>query len=337
MLQLGSEPQVYAESILKVCEFCVGTPLACVSGVTGADLKKRMVYIMNERVARKLDAGKKILLSAAMLLALAIPIGFGVVNATQGRAQAQEESANATKFTFSVKPSELSTPTYAGSGVHMIRMMYGPNGFEARNTSLLAILQEAYGVHADQILEAPPELAKTAYDIEIKAEGNASQSQANDPFLRQAEIRKQLQSVLADRFKLVLHHETKVLPQYLLEVGENGSKLQPTKYADYPDTAIGPDGKGIHRMMSQVREGQVMGIGAQKSSMAELARLLSMQLSENVVDRTGMTGQYDFNLQWSQSADNASLFTAVQEQLGLKLVPQQAPSDVLVIDHIELP
>lgn len=337
VLQLGSEPQVYAESILKVCEFCVGTPLACVSGVTGADLKKRMVYIMNERVARKLDAGKKILLSAAMLLALAIPIGFGVVNATQGRAQAQEESANATKFTFSVKPSELSTPTYAGSGVHMIRMMYGPNGFEARNTSLLAILQEAYGVHADQILEAPPELAKTAYDIEIKAEGNASQSQANDPFLRQAEIRKQLQSVLADRFKLVLHHETKVLPQYLLEVGENGSKLQPTKYADYPDTAIGPDGKGIHRMMSQVREGQVMGIGAQKSSMAELARLLSMQLSENVVDRTGMTGQYDFNLQWSQSADNASLFTAVQEQLGLKLVPQQAPSDVLVIDHIELP
>ncbi len=71
--------------------------------------------------------------------------------------------------------------------------------------------------------------------------------------------------------------------------------------------------------------------------MAELARQLSMQLGENVVDKTGLTGQYDFNLQWSQSAGNDSLLTAVQEQLGLKLVPQQAPTDVLVIDHVELP
>ena len=136
----------------------------------------------------------------------------------------------------------------------------------------------------------------------------------------------------------MLHHETKVLPQYMLEVGENGSKLQPTKYADTPDTAAGPDGKSIHRMMMrQGGDGQVMGIGAQKSSMAELARQLSMQLGESVVDRTGLTGQYDFNLQWSQGANNDSLFSAVQEQLGLKLAPQQAPTDVLVIDHVELP
>ena len=124
------------------------------------------------------------------------------------------------------------------------------------------------------------------------------------PFFGQTELRNQLQSLLAERFKLVLHHETKVLPQYVLEVGENGSKLQPTKYADTPDTAAGPDGKSIHRMMMrQGGDGQVMGIGAQKSSMAELARQLSMQLGENVVDKTGLTGQYDFNLQWSQGAE----------------------------------
>ena len=187
VLQLGSERHVYAESILKVCEFCVGSPLACVSGVTGADLKKRMVYIMNGRIARKLDAGKKLLLSAAVLLALAIPIGFGVMNATQGRAQAQEESTNATRFTVSVKPSELSTPTYAESGVHMVRMMYGPKGFEARNASLLTIIQEAYGVQADQIPGAP-ELVKTAaYDIEIKSEGNAGKAQLTGPFFGQTE------------------------------------------------------------------------------------------------------------------------------------------------------
>ena len=159
VVAMGRERQVYAESILKVCEFCVGSPLACVSGVTGADLKKRMVYIMTERIARKLDFSRKLLLSAAVLLALVVPIGFGVANATPRRAQAQEQTAGATapKFDVSVKPSELSTPTYAGSGVHMVRMMYGPDGFKAVNASLLSIIQEAYGVQANQIV-GPPEI-----------------------------------------------------------------------------------------------------------------------------------------------------------------------------------
>ena len=266
------------------------------------------------------------------------------------RAQAQGETAGATapKFDISVKPSEVSTPTYAGSGVHMVRMMYGPAGFKAVNASLLAIIQEAYGVQANQIV-GPPELKTAAYDIELKTEGNPANAQETDPRLIQPEIRNQLQALLTERFKLVLHHDSKVLPSYVLTVGEIGSKLQPTKYADYPDTAKGPDGKGIHRMMMMQQGGQVRAIGAQKSSMAELARQLSMQLGKNVVDKTGLAGQYDFNLQWSEAAatsdgaskDSApaagSLFDAVQEQLGLKLVPQKGPEDVVVIDHVEWP
>jgi bla regulator protein BlaR1 len=351
VVELGSERHVYAESILKVCEFCVGSPLACVSGVTGSDLKKRMVHIMTERIARKLDFSRKLLLSTAVLLALVLPIGFGVANASPRRAQAQGETAGATapKFDVSVKPSELSTPTYAGSGVHMVRMMYGPKGFKAVNASLLSIIQEAYGIQANQIV-GPPELKSAAYDIEVKVEGSPADAQETDPSLRQPEIRNQLQALLAGRFKLALHHQSKELPSYALVVGENGSKLQPTKFADYPDSAVGPDGKGIHRMMMQVLGGQVRAIGAQKSSMAEFAKQLSMQLGKNVVDKTGMTGQYDFNLQWSEAAANsdgasndavpgagAPLFGAIQEQLGLKLVPQQGPMDVLVIDHVEWP
>ena len=350
VLELGSERQVYAESILKVCEFCVGSPLACIAGVTGADLKKRMVYIMTERIARKLDFGRKVLLSAAVFAALVVPIGFGVMNATQDRAEAQTETtgAVAAKFDVSVKPSELSTSTYAGSGVHMIRMMYGPDGFRALNTSLLSIIQEAYGVQANQIVGAPDWVRTSAYDIEVKAEGSGDNTQSTDPRLRQPEIRRQLQALLADRFKLTLHHDSRQLPSYVLVVGENGAKLQPTKYADYPDTAKGPDGKGIHRMMMMQQDGsgQVMGIGAQKSSLAEFAQQLSMQLGTKVVDKTGLTGQYDFNLHWSQAAadndasDSAagrSLSTAIQEQLGLKLVPQEGPVDVLVVDHVEKP
>ncbi len=93
VLELGSERHVYAQSILKVCEFCVGSPLTCVSGVTGADLKKRMVHIMSEQVVRKLDFSRRLLLTAAGLLAIAAPIAFGLFNATPSRAQSQESAA----------------------------------------------------------------------------------------------------------------------------------------------------------------------------------------------------------------------------------------------------
>jgi uncharacterized protein (TIGR03435 family) len=352
VVAMGRERRVYAESILKVCEFCLESPLACVSGVTGADLKKRMVHIMSERIAGKLDFSRKLLLSAAVLSVLIIPIGFGVAKATPRPAQAQEETAGATapKFEVSVKAGELTTETYPGSGVRMARMMYGPHGFKAVNSTLLSIIQEAYGVQANQI-SGPPEIKTAAYDIEMKMEGSPANAQEADPRLMQPEIRNQLQALLADRFKLVLHRESKELPSYVLVVGENGSKLQPTKFADYPDTAKGPDGKGLHRMMMQQSGGgQGRAIGAQKTSLTEFTKILSMQLGKIVVDKTGLTGQYDFNLQWSEAAaasDGASqdttpaagpsLFDAIQQQLGLKLVPEEGPEDVLVIDHVEWP
>src|SRR5437899_2734898 len=91
VLESGSDRQVYAESILKICEFCVGSPLACVSGVTGADLKKRMAYIMTKNLSRKLDFSRKLLLSVAGLLAVAAPITFGLLHTTQTRAQSEAQ------------------------------------------------------------------------------------------------------------------------------------------------------------------------------------------------------------------------------------------------------
>ena len=87
VLEFGCDRQVYAESILKICEFCLGSPLACVSGVTGADLKKRMVNIMTKSVALQLDFSRKLLLSAAGFVAVVVPIVLGLVNATPSRAQ----------------------------------------------------------------------------------------------------------------------------------------------------------------------------------------------------------------------------------------------------------
>src|SRR5438552_9545874 len=91
VLESGSDRQVYAESSLKSCEFCVGYPLACVPGVTGADLKKRMAYIMTKNLSRKLDFGRKLLLSASGLVAVAAPIVFGLLKPAQSRAESQAQ------------------------------------------------------------------------------------------------------------------------------------------------------------------------------------------------------------------------------------------------------
>jgi bla regulator protein blaR1 len=92
VLQSGSERQVYAESILKVCEFCLASPLACMSGVAGSDLKKRMVNIMTHRALRKLDFTRRVLLSAAAAAAVGAPIMFGLITAKPSRASTQSEA-----------------------------------------------------------------------------------------------------------------------------------------------------------------------------------------------------------------------------------------------------
>src|SRR5438445_6145812 len=119
VLELGSNRQVYAESILKICEFCLGSPLPCVSGVTGADLKRRIVRIMSERVARKLNFSRKLLLGAAAILAVAAPIMAGVLHATPNRAPWQAQTTTTPAYaTVSIAPNK--------SGGGIVTLMFGP-------------------------------------------------------------------------------------------------------------------------------------------------------------------------------------------------------------------
>lgn len=119
VLELGSDRHVYAAGILKTCEFCVGFSSTCVSGAAGADLKKRIVHIMSERVAAELDVGRRLLLGTAGLAAIAAPIVFGLMGASSRRAQPQTKGlasagANVT-VPFSVtsnKPTEPSTAEF---------------------------------------------------------------------------------------------------------------------------------------------------------------------------------------------------------------------------------
>jgi uncharacterized protein (TIGR03435 family) len=359
VVALNCERQIYAESILKVCEFCVGSPLACVSGVTGSDLKKRMVHIMTESIATKLNFGKKLLLGTAGTLAIALPIVFGLANAPQVRAQ--EQAANAPVITNDV---ELTVKPGADGVSHRVAMMYSPNGFKSTNTTLQALIQEAYGVQASQIVNAPDWMKSAEYDFKIgsiddqvanRAANNGDANAAGpEPSLEQGRVRYQriLQGVLSDRFKLKFHRETRDLPIYALLVAEDGPKLQPTGSSDnHPDGVKRPD---VQLRDTSVRirrdDGDSVGMDVRGMSAADLASQLSRQLGSAVVDKTGLTGNYDFALNWKSDASGggnfnapvsdasaSSLLTALQDQLGLKLEPQTAPMQVLIIDHAEKP
>ena len=348
VLELGSERQVYAESILRVCEFCLGSPLPCVSGVTGADLKKRIVHIMNEQVARKLNFGKKLLLTAVGVLAIALPIVVGMVNATPSRAAGQDESrANVGAFAVaSIKP-------VPSTGVDLpVRILFSPDSFVAENVSLQTLLREVYGVEGDQISGAPDWVNSDKFTVQTKLGPQAAAELQNlSPEQHKRQVDAMLQALLADRFKLAMHREPKVLPVYALVLAKSGPKLQPSQTAD--SYANRPDGKQWKGLMA-VKDGQV---AAQGLPMADLAQALSRRLGRQVIDQTGLKGNYDFTLRWpaaesqaaskgaegqpgtesAPDANNPSVLTALQEQLGLELQPQNRSMDLLVIDHVEKP
>jgi bla regulator protein blaR1 len=358
VLELGSERQVYAESILKICEFCVGSPLACVSGVTGADLKKRIVRIMSECVPRKMNFSKKLMLSVATLAAIVVPIVFGVAYATPIPAQSQTQATTSlpAKYEFEVAVVKLNK-----SGGDRIALYYTPDGFTAANVSLRVLIRFAYGpIDENRILGESGWFDSEKYDIQAKVDSSfVDELQKLNPTQLRVERQHMLQSLLADRFKLTVSREAKELPVYALVIAKNGPKLQESKPGDtYLNGRKSPDGRTGAGLYGE-RGGPLTGQGV---TMATLSTVLSQQqLGRIVLDKTELTGKYDFTLQWApdqappsassgegggQSTTDSvsrvdssgpSIFSAIQEQLGLKLDSQKAPIEVLVIDHAERP
>jgi len=149
VLAMGSERQIYAESILKTCEFCVSSHLNCVSGVTGADLKKRITHIMAEDVVAKLNFRKKLLLSAAGIAAVLVPLTFGLFSVRQVAAQSSgsNSAAKGSDYdTSSIKINREGTEALRTGGVIRARFMANNGEFSAENTSLQELLRFAYGV-----------------------------------------------------------------------------------------------------------------------------------------------------------------------------------------------
>jgi len=214
-------------------------------------------------------------------------------------------------------------PTGPSSDGHT-HINYPPGDrFSASNITLLALMQWAYGMPERQILDGPPWLGSTRFDIQATADTDQIKGLTGeqDRDLK----RRMVQALLADRFQLKLHQETRTLPAYDLVVAKGGSKLQPSK-ANGRNFGVGRthfNGEGL--------------------TMTLIAEELSLITGRVVVDKTNLADRYDLKLEWTAddapATDNSapSLFTAIQEQLGLKLEAAKEPIPVLVIDHIDLP
>jgi uncharacterized protein (TIGR03435 family) len=241
---------------------------------------------------------------------------------------------------------EVATIKRNTSGSEAARFSGQTGRLAITNNSLRNIIRNAWGLQGFQIVGGPDWINTERWDIVAKAEGNPQ-----GPVML-----AMVQNLLADRFKLVTHRETRDMPIYALVLARADRSFGPKLHASSTDcekemtAAIARGGRpptdrvlcGMRTLNGHIEMNAV--------PMANLARNLSPIAGRSVVDKTGLTGGFDAELTWTPdaslgpasdaappSSDGPSLFTAIQEQLGLKLDAQRGPVDVLVIDSVERP
>jgi uncharacterized protein (TIGR03435 family) len=370
VVRLGNEPLVYAEGILHVCSSYLESPLRCVSGVTGSDLKKRIQAILAGRVARNMNITRKVVLAAAGMWALAVPIVVGMVHGApfQTTVSPITRSADTPKWeAVSIKACDPGTSERPGArgGVGS-----SPGRLNVQCMPLMFLLEVAYVRMAEPqfkpqwnvpISGGPNWIRSDPYTIEAKAEGLPSRQVMEGPMF---------QALIEDRFKLKIHRETKEVPVYDLVVAKGGSKLPDVKSCEPFD---------VYKAEESVRNGGGLNIQPNACGIERLGRnggglrwsldgvtvsdfALYLRLDRRVIDKTGIAGLHNFKLEfgvdhvsmpflpsqaWQDRTGGTmpiddpgggpSILTAIQEQLGLKLDPTKGPGEFIVIDSVERP
>ena len=212
---------------------------------------------------------------------------------------------------FEVASIKPAAPDSKYVGAYLI----APGGrFMGINITVGRLIQQAYDVRDFQVTGAPSWIDSERYDIEGKAEGWSTPAQ----------LQPLVQALLAERFKLEIHRDTREMPIYALLVGKNGPKLKESTSGGGP--AIG---------------GSKGRINAHQVTLAMFAGRLGQVLGRPVVDKTGLKGEYDFVLEWTpdevSDPSGPSIFTALQEQFGLRLEGQKGAVEILVVDRVVRP
>ncbi len=240
--------------------------------------------------------------------------------------QAMAPDASPSFLVATIRPTDPSTTRQGWSFESEGRQI------TCANATLNDIVRIAYGVHARQIVDAPGWFSKERFDIK------GVPDEPGVPSIQQ--LQHMYQQLLADRFHLVLHHETRDLPIYAITVAKGGPLLTPAKPEEVRSNAGNSGGVGFRILK------------ATNLSLSNLALNLNLYEDRPVIDQTALEGKYDFTLKWTydvsqdvskdvskenETSAPPSLIVAMKEQLGLRLEAVKGPAPVLVIDQVEHP
>jgi bla regulator protein BlaR1 len=298
---------------------------------------------MKNRIVYRLNSNRSPVLAVAGLAVLVIPVVVGLVNASPVQTPADRPKFEAA----TIRPCRPNSQGVGGVGNGS--MGTSPGRLHAKCVTVTGLIRFAYITFADpgittifghDPLSGGPDWAKSEeYDIEAKAEGTPAGQLMMGPML---------QVLLQDRFKLKIDRETRETPVYALIVAKGGPKLKQVE-----------EGRCAPADIATMRNScGLLAAGANSSvqffgySLDKTSDWLSRRLDRPVINKTGITGLFDFRLEYAPANTSAaapndptfsdplgrpSIFTAVQEQLGLKLESTRGPGEFLVIDHVEKP
>lgn len=327
---------------------------------------------MNNVPAGSRGSWQRVLAMAATLAVSAASVGTGPWRSDPVHAQSAQPTPSAPAFEVaSIKPNN--------SGDGRVMMQNQPGRYSATNVTLRLLIRNAYQLQDFQISGGPSWISSDRFDIVAKIEASVQDeiAAAGPPVPGQgpSKLQLMLRTLLAERFKLAVHTETKDQPIYALVLARSDGRLGPQlkkSEADCAAVMAAARGRGPGRGMpppGPPQPGEAMPCGIRigmgnmtvgGSPLAQFANSLGMFTGRVVIDRTGLAGNYDFNLTWTPDQmpqrppgapvdqpirangvdidpNGPSIFTAVQEQLGLKLDSQRGPVAMLVIDHAEKP
>jgi bla regulator protein BlaR1 len=325
VLSLGNQASVYADAILQVCKLYLESPLACVSGVAGSDIRRRIEAIMSNRGVEGLNRAKKFLLAGAGSAALVAPVAIGIIaglgHVPSVRAQAPSSAPAATgksKFDVaSVKPCATGDITAkAGGRGGAGRINWSPGRLRAECQTVEQLIREAYLRYpdgkpwptpmdpriSDRTLTAPIKgspawAASDRYTIEAEADGTPDEAITRGPML---------QALLEDRFQLRMHSESREMPVYELTVASGGPKLKRAQEGSCipwgerltatPRPA--PDQRTASNMPCGlfIRSRNQEGLDVNGTTIEHLCRNFSAVLDRDVIDKTGIEGLFDIYL-----------------------------------------
>jgi len=377
VLRGGQLSNVYAESILKVCEFCLTTPLRCAAGITGSDLTRRIEEIMRNRVSIQLSRVKTLLLIAAAITMVAIPILAGAVHS----ASTPQTAAGDRFDVISIRPAEPIGPAGGGrggggggrgggGGAAGPVCPPGPAGgiqldagrITLRNVTTYRVIALAYGMTCRaatemSLINGLPGWAETdRFDIQATFPAGTPPFTGQQLVTGEATLlQKMLQNMLADRFHMSLRRSSKDAPLYNLVVVKPGKIVLSADQTPPPPPPPpnpngnpivpppgGPQSRGGFSLMVDPPAGNVM-LQATAIPIATLINVFQGQEGRFVVDKTGMKGFYDIpeitlNVGTFDIGPGAvSVWPEIMQGLGLKLESARGPVETVIIDRIEKP